>query len=79
MAGKGALTEVTLAIARVVAAHDPGFAEALGTELRRTLKRISFKDRAFDEMMHWLERFERPRDVSESEANHVHGHDSPTT
>lgn len=60
MAGRHtALTEVTLAIARVAAANNPGFAAALGTELRQTMKRISFREKAFEETLSWLERFER--------------------
>lgn len=55
-----AITEVTLAIARAAAAGNPGFAAALGTELRETMKRISFREKAFEETLSWLERFERP-------------------
>lgn len=54
-----ALLEVTLAIAEAAAERDPGFSEALGTSLRRSLLANSHRPENFAETMQWLGRFER--------------------
>lgn len=53
-----ALREVTLAIAAAAAERDPGFADELGTALRRSLLVNSGHPADFDEMIAWLKRFE---------------------
>jgi hypothetical protein len=53
-----ALREVTLAIAEAVAERDPGFAEVLGTSLRRSLKTSTHYPESFHETLDWLGRFE---------------------
>jgi hypothetical protein len=55
---KRALHEITLAVARAAAATHPKFAEALGTELRERLARMSAREKTFSEALQWLERFE---------------------
>ena len=56
--GKRAMHEVALAIARAAATTTPKFADALGTELRQRLARMSAREKTFDEALQWLEQFE---------------------
>jgi hypothetical protein len=53
-----ALREVTLAIAEAAAERDPGFAAALGTSLRRSLRANACYPENFHETLDWLGRFE---------------------
>ncbi len=59
-----ALYEVTLAIAEAASERDPGFAEALGGSLRRTLRANSRYPENFAETLEWLRRYEEFRQVN---------------